>query len=256
VSQESWRPCFFHPKALNSLLTSTPVVVLAIAGIWRLRHHHRLLVPLSFIFFLLQLYTNSITRGWILFAQGNHYFMRRFDSCFPLFILGLAALAHHALPWLKRECKTINRPLIVFITLLFCLDGWMMSHVFHIWSLNPFEPVNSFWLHLQNFNLLFIHPFQALALQKVGDHLLRNPEPILALSIFWAFAYYLFKQREQNIKPDSASKYKETLPNTQIGDRCKGWIKEHAYWIISLLLVAYTLLWSAYFWHIGPVRPA
>jgi hypothetical protein len=86
----SWfRPALFDVlfSSRHGLFTWTPVIVLAVIGLFMFPKEKRQLGYLLFAAFALQLYINSVA-GWVGWSFG----MRRFINCSGLFSLGLAAV--------------------------------------------------------------------------------------------------------------------------------------------------------------------
>jgi hypothetical protein len=74
---------------MHGLISWTPVVALAIAGLVLLPASHRVVGIAAIAIFVLSWYANAAVADW---WAGEAYGSRRFVSCFPIFTLGLAAL--------------------------------------------------------------------------------------------------------------------------------------------------------------------
>ncbi len=247
---------FSHPRFFNSLIPWVPAALLGLCGFRWLWKQDRWLATLGLLFFLIQLYTTAITRQMArLEGPANHLLIRRFDSCIPLFILGLAAVGQRAFAWLKRDDLWPWRPLIVVLTVILCLDGWMMSHAPALWHLNGADSVNSWALHGRNFDLLLREPDRALSLHLILGQLHRSWPILLVLVAFAAVALRWAGRGKSGAAatPNAEGRPQEARRNTP---RWLVWIAAHRYWLFSVGLMLYLLLWAAYLWSIGPVRPA
>jgi hypothetical protein len=76
-------------SANHGLFTWTPVVLLAVAGLFWLARRDRPAAIAAAAFFLMSWYTNAAVADW---WAGEAFGARRFVSCFPVFAMGLAAL--------------------------------------------------------------------------------------------------------------------------------------------------------------------
>jgi hypothetical protein len=72
----------------HGLLTWTPIVAVALAGLALSWRRDPLLGAAAIAAFVLALYTNAVVADW---WAGEAYGARRFLSCFPIFVLGLGA---------------------------------------------------------------------------------------------------------------------------------------------------------------------
>jgi hypothetical protein len=73
----------------HGLLTWTPVCAVAIAGLWFLWRRDARTGAAAAVFLLISWYVNAAVADW---WAGEAFGARRFISCFPVFVLGLAAL--------------------------------------------------------------------------------------------------------------------------------------------------------------------
>ena len=73
----------------HGLFTWTPVVAVAVAGLYALRRRDTLLLSGAAIFLALSWYVNAAAADW---WAGEAFGARRFVSCVPVFTLALAAL--------------------------------------------------------------------------------------------------------------------------------------------------------------------
>jgi hypothetical protein len=73
----------------HGLLTWTPVIALALAGLVPLVRRAPLAGAAAVLFFVVSWYVNACVADW---WAGEAFGARRFVSCFPVFVLGLAAL--------------------------------------------------------------------------------------------------------------------------------------------------------------------
>lgn len=92
--REAWywkSPAFFRAafSSDHGLLSWTPIVILALAGLWFLRRHDRALAAYLLAVFLVYLYAMGCYQNWDgLSSFGNRFFV----SLTSVFVLGLAAL--------------------------------------------------------------------------------------------------------------------------------------------------------------------
>lgn len=82
----------------HGLLTWTPVVALAVAGLAAVWRRDRLVGAAAVLFFALSWYVNAAVADW---WAGEAFGARRFVSCVPVFTLGLAAIIERWAPSLK-----------------------------------------------------------------------------------------------------------------------------------------------------------
>jgi hypothetical protein len=73
----------------HGLISWTPVCGLALLGLWPLYRRDRVLGAAAAAAFAVSLYANAAVLEW---WAGEAYGLRRFVSCFPIFVLGAAAL--------------------------------------------------------------------------------------------------------------------------------------------------------------------
>lgn len=73
----------------HGLVTWTPVVAIALAGLVLLVRRAPLIGTAAILFFAVSWYVNAAVADW---WAGEAFGARRFLSCFPIFVLGLAAL--------------------------------------------------------------------------------------------------------------------------------------------------------------------
>jgi hypothetical protein len=73
----------------RGLLTWTPVIVLCLAGLVPLIRRNRFIGVSALIFFAVSWYVNAAVADW---WAGEAFGSRRFLSCYPVFVLGAAAL--------------------------------------------------------------------------------------------------------------------------------------------------------------------
>ena len=74
----------------HGLFTWTPIAALAVAGLALLVRRQRLVGAAALLFFAVSWYVNASVADW---WAGEAFGARRFLSCYPIFVLGLAALA-------------------------------------------------------------------------------------------------------------------------------------------------------------------
>ncbi len=99
----------------HGLLTWTPIVALGLAGLVPLYRRDRLLAVGMLASFLVSLYANSAVIEW---WAGEAYGSRRFVSCFPVFVIGFAALVDRS----RRHA----RALAALATTLVILNGLLL----------------------------------------------------------------------------------------------------------------------------------
>ena len=98
----------------HGLLSWTPVIALAIAGFVPLVRRFPLIGTATVLYFLISWYVNAAAADW---WAGEAFGARRFVSCFPLFVLGLAALFDH----FRVSRKASATVLLGFCSLTFLL---------------------------------------------------------------------------------------------------------------------------------------
>ena len=76
-------------STFRGLLTWTPIVAVALAGMAPLLKRDRLVGVAAVVFFVLSWYVNAVVADW---WAGEAFGARRFVSCVPIFVLALAAL--------------------------------------------------------------------------------------------------------------------------------------------------------------------
>jgi hypothetical protein len=112
----------WHDPALISMLISdrhgllswTPVIAFAIAGFVPLVRRFPLVGTAAIVYFLISFYVNAAAADW---WAGEAFGARRFVSCFPVFVIGLAALFDH----FQASRQTGATVLAVFASLTFLL---------------------------------------------------------------------------------------------------------------------------------------
>ena len=82
----------------RGLLTWTPIVAAAIAGLIPLFKRDALVATAALLFFVISWYVNAAVADW---WAGEAFGSRRFVSCFPVFALGLTALLDRWAPALR-----------------------------------------------------------------------------------------------------------------------------------------------------------
>jgi hypothetical protein len=98
--REAWyweSPAFFKAafSADHGLFSWTPILILAVAGLWLLRRHDRVLSAYLLAVFVLYLYAMGCYQNWDgLSSFGNRFFV----SLTSIFVLGLAAF----FDWLRQ----------------------------------------------------------------------------------------------------------------------------------------------------------
>ena len=86
----------------HGLFTWTPIVAVAIAGLFALRRREPLLMAGAVVFLTLSWYVNAAAADW---WAGEAFGARRFVSCVPVFTLGLAALIEE---WSPRPATLVT----------------------------------------------------------------------------------------------------------------------------------------------------
>jgi hypothetical protein len=82
----------------HGLFTWTPIVGLAVAGVPLIARRHRALAAGAALFLVLSWYVNAAVADW---WAGEAFGARRFVSCFPVFVFGLAAVIDRLSPSLR-----------------------------------------------------------------------------------------------------------------------------------------------------------
>jgi hypothetical protein len=77
----------------HGLLSWTPIVALSLVGLWWLWRRAPLVGGAAVLFFAVSWYVNAAVADW---WAGEAFGARRFVSCFPVFVFGLAALLSRA----------------------------------------------------------------------------------------------------------------------------------------------------------------
>ena len=138
----------WHDPALISMLFSdrhgllswTPVIALSIAGFLPLVWRFPLVGTAAILYFLASWYVNAAAADW---WAGEAFGARRFVSCFPVFVLGLAAL----LDRLKATTRTSAAMMVVFCSLTFLLLLQYQTFMHGRPDLAPYpEGLHGLWL--------------------------------------------------------------------------------------------------------------
>lgn len=139
----------FSPR--RGLCSWTPLTLVGLAGIVRLRHRDTRLLWILVGFLVASTYINASVADW---WAGEAFGARRFVSCFPVFGIGLAALA--ALDgWRRRAVLAVVAVLVVSnMLLLLHYELFMLGHT----SLAPYPDTwHALWVER------FMLPFRLLA---------------------------------------------------------------------------------------------
>jgi hypothetical protein len=138
----------------HGLLTWTPVIALSLAGLLPLARRHPRIGAAAVAAFLVSWYANAAVIEW---WAGEAYGARRFVSCMPIFVLGLAALAER---WHDHPRVLIGAGgALVALNLLLLLQYQLFMHGLRdiapyprgVWGLalarfvTPFEFVRWWW---------------------------------------------------------------------------------------------------------------
>jgi hypothetical protein len=109
----------------RGLFSWTPLALAGVAGLARLRRHDGRLLWLLGGFFVISTYVNAAVADW---WAGEAFGARRFMSCFPVFGVGLAALA--ALEgWRFRAVAAVTAALAASnVLLLLHYQVYMLGH--------------------------------------------------------------------------------------------------------------------------------
>jgi hypothetical protein len=89
----------------HGLISWTPIIALALAGCAWLPRTNRLLGTVALVIVVCEWYAISAVADW---WGGEAYGARRFISCFPLFVLGLAALGAHLARYTRWLAATVT----------------------------------------------------------------------------------------------------------------------------------------------------
>jgi hypothetical protein len=132
---------------LRGLFSWTPLALVGVVGLARLRHRDARLLWVLGGFFAVSTYVNASVADW---WAGEAFGARRFMSCFPVFSVGLTALA--ALDgWRFRAVAAMTAVLAASnLLLLFHYEVFMLGHT----SLAPY-PDNWYALWVERFVLPF-----------------------------------------------------------------------------------------------------
>jgi len=136
---------------LRGLFSWTPLALAGVVGLARLRHRDARLLWVLGGFFVVSTYVNASVADW---WAGEAFGARRFMSCFPVFCVGLTALA--ALDgWRFRAVAALTAVLAASnLLLLFHYEVFMLGHA----SLASY-PDNWYALWVERFVL----PFRLIA---------------------------------------------------------------------------------------------
>ena len=130
---------------LRGLFSWTPLAAVGVAGLVRLRQRDTRLLWVLGGFFVASTYVNASVADW---WAGEAFGARRFLSCFPVFSVGLAALAALG-GWRFRAVATITAALAASnLLLLFHYEVFMLGHT----SLASY-PDNWYSLWVERFTL-------------------------------------------------------------------------------------------------------
>jgi hypothetical protein len=135
----------------HGLLTWTPIVAVSLAGLVPLARRHPLIGTAAVLFVATSWYVNASVADW---WAGEAFGARRFLSCYPVFVLGLAAL-FDSLRSGRRWIEGITAAFIGYTFLLLVQYQAFMHGYRHI---VPY-PRGSFDLWLARFRV----PFDLLA---------------------------------------------------------------------------------------------
>jgi hypothetical protein len=106
----------------HGLLTWTPVIGLALAGLVLLVRRDRLIGAAAIAFFVSSWYVNAAVADW---WGGEAFGARRFVSCFPVFVLGTAAVFDRLRPRLSPAVPAV---LFIGYTLLLLVQYQAFMH--------------------------------------------------------------------------------------------------------------------------------
>jgi hypothetical protein len=136
----------------RGLLTWTPVVAAALAGLAPLVRRERLVGFCAVVFFAISWYVNAAVADW---WAGEAFGSRRFISCFPIFALGLTALVQAWSPSLRTLAITSGAVIAHTFLLLVQYQTFMKG----LRSVAPY-PQGAYELWLARFKV----PFDLLTL--------------------------------------------------------------------------------------------
>ena len=98
----------------HGLFTWTPVAAVALAGLLPLWRRQRLVGAAALLFFAVSWYVNAAVADW---WAGEAFGARRFVSCFPVFVLGFAALL---------DRPAVSAPVAAAIAAVFILHTFLL----------------------------------------------------------------------------------------------------------------------------------
>ena len=107
----------------HGLFTWTPIVAVAVAGILFLRQKDPVLLATTAAFLVISWYVNAAAADW---WAGEAFGSRRFVSCFPVFVLGLASLIDRVQP--GRRALAIAGGAVVAHTFLLLVQYQAFMH--------------------------------------------------------------------------------------------------------------------------------
>ena len=107
----------------HGLFTWTPIVAVAVAGIFFLRQKDPVLLATAAAFLVISWYVNAAAADW---WAGEAFGSRRFVSCFPVFVLGLSALIDRFQP--GRRTLAIAGGAVVAHTFLLLVQYQAFMH--------------------------------------------------------------------------------------------------------------------------------
>ncbi len=103
----------------HGLFLWTPAMLLAVIGLWRLRHRNRMVAGGALLLLVAAVYVNAAVSDW---WAGEAFGARRFISYTPLFALGLAALAPSVESAASRVAVRVAAVGLVIYNVLFLLQ--------------------------------------------------------------------------------------------------------------------------------------
>lgn len=107
----------------HGLFTWTPIFALSVAGLLPLWRHHRRLAAGMIAALLVSVYANAAVIEW---WAGEAYGSRRFVSCFPIFVVGFAAVVNWCRAWTRAV--TWTSVVLVGLNLLLLLQYQLFMH--------------------------------------------------------------------------------------------------------------------------------
>jgi hypothetical protein len=131
----------------RGLLTWTPIVAAALAGMLPLARRERVIAACAIVFFAMSWYVNAAVADW---WAGEAFGSRRFISCFPVFALGLTALLQAWSPS-PRALATISGAITAHTFLLLVQYQTFMKGLRHV---APY-PQGAYELWLARFRVPF-----------------------------------------------------------------------------------------------------